>query len=237
MKRASIFGYSVDLTCPEDALKRTVSAMETSNGLHVITINPEIIAAADNDSGLAGIVKSAELVIPDSIGIMLAIWSMGEFKARQIPGIDYSERLLKLCAEKKLKVAFLGGQPGVIEKIKIPKVNVVFSHHGYYEDENCIIEELNKAEPDLLLVGLGSPKQDYFISKARNLLKSTVMIGVGGSFDVWAGKVKRAPAVFRHLGLEWFYRLVTQPKRFTRMFPVLPQFFLRILFDRKKLFI
>lgn len=237
MERANIFGYPVHICTQDEALNYVVSAMHDKCGMQVVTINPEMIMAADKTPELASILRQAELVIPDSVGIMLAIKSMGIFNAEKIPGVEFAENLLKICAEKGFKAGFLGGAPDVIEKLNFRDVNVVFAQHGYFkpEDEEDIVKKIQQAEPQLLLVGLGCPKQEYFINKYKNLLNKTVMIGVGGSFDVWTKKVKRAPIIFQNFGLEWFYRLITQPDRFNRMFPVLPLFFLRILFDRKHL--
>ncbi len=243
IQRINIFGYPVDITTRKAALEFTISHMESRQGVQVVTLNPEIIAAADKIPELANIIRKAELILPESTGIMLAIKSMGLNKAEKIPGIEFSEELMKNCAEKGLKVGFIGAKQEVIDALnietgkKFPGLNIVFSHHGYFKDENLneILEKLVEADPHLLFVALGSPEQEFFIAGHRNFLPKTTMIGVGGSFDVWAMKVKRAPSIFRKSGLEWFYRLIAQPSRFSRMFPVLPLFFLRIIFDRKNL--
>lgn len=242
-EKANIFGYPVDVTTRENALNMVLSCMQHRKGLHVVTINPEMIAAADKNPELATILKDAGLVIPDSTGIMLALKSLGIKKAEKIPGIEFSEKLMKKCEEKGYKVAFLGGTQETVSSMnteiqrEFPGLNVVFSCHGYFKEDELfkIHEELVKATPHLLFVALGSPGQEFFIKNTGNLLPETTMIGVGGSFDVWAKKVKRAPLVFRKSGLEWFYRLITQPFRFKRMFPALPLFFLRIAFDRRNL--
>lgn len=237
MERANIFGYPVHIGTKEEALDFVVTAMQEKRGMQVVTINPEMITGADKTPELADILRNAELVIPDSVGIMLAIKSLGLLDAEKIPGVEFAADLLTICAEKGFKVGFFGGAPDVIENLNFPGANVVFAQDGYFkpEDEENIIKNLQQTEPQLLLVGLGCPKQEYFINKYKNILNKTVMIGVGGSFDVWTKKVKRAPIIFQNFGLEWFYRLITQPERFNRMFPVLPLFFLRVLFDRKNL--
>ncbi len=237
MQKAKIFGYPVQITTQEEAVGFVLDAMQNSRGMHVVTINPEMMATADSSPELSDIIRQSGLVIPDSTGIMLAIKSLGIFNAEKIPGIEFCEKLLEICAEKGLRAAFLGGSPGVVQKLEFPGVNIVFSGHGYFKDEQIgeITGQLQKSMPHLLLVGLGCPKQEFFIRKIGKDLPETVMIGVGGSFDVWAKKIKRAPVFFRIFGLEWFYRLLAQPERFKRMFPVLPIFFLRIMFDRKNL--
>lgn len=240
-ERVKVFGYPVDITTKKQAVNHILNLIRDKKGLHIVTLNPEIIAAADKTTELAAIIRNAGLVLPESTGIMLAVKSMGLFNAEKIPGIEFSEELLGKSAEKGFKIAFLGGKPEVITSLnteikkKFPEINIVFSHHGYFEQADKMIGQICDAAPDLLLVGLGCPKQEFFINECQKQLKTTVMIGVGGSFDVWAKKIKRAPVFFRTFGLEWFCRLITQPERFNRMFPVLPLFFLRVIFDRKGL--
>ncbi len=240
-KRASILGYPVDLVNKDTAVDFVLNCMKNNKGIHIRTINPEIIALADKTPELAEIIKKSELIIPESSGIIMGLKRQGINDIDQIPGIEFSEDLLKKCAEKELKVAFLGGSQEVIELLnkeikKIhPNLNIVFYHNGYFSEKELvnIIKTLKNDPPHLLLVAIGAPKQEFLINKCRRELYSTVMIGVGGSFDVWAKKIKRAPIIFRMFGLEWLHRLIKQPSRFNRMFPTLPLFFLKIMFKTK----
>lgn len=243
VQKTCIFGYPVDITTCEDLTSFVLDCMKTRQGIQIVTINPEIINAADQNPELAKIIREAELVIPESTGIMLALKSIGIFKAEKIPGIEFCEKLMQKCQENEFKVAFLGGSAETIKSLKIelqeifPTLKAVFFHHGYFNKDNSekIINDLKNAEPHILFVGMGFPKQEFFIKYNKNVLNKTVMIGVGGCFDVWSKKIKRAPVLFRRFGLEWFYRLLTQPYRATRMFPVLPLFFFKILFNRADL--
>jgi N-acetylglucosaminyldiphosphoundecaprenol N-acetyl-beta-D-mannosaminyltransferase len=233
-KRAYVLGYPVDLLIKNEALSFVDKYMKAKTGLHVVTINPEIILAAEKNPELNSIIKKAELIIPDSTGMELALKRLG-FNIKKLAGIEFSDSLLELCAKNHYKVAFLGASQEVIEllqkelKTKYPDINIVYARNGYFSETDFqeITNNLKEQEPDLLLVALGAPKQEYFINKAGETLPHTVMIGVGGSFDVWAKKVKRAPVFFRILGLEWLYRLIKQPSRFGRMFPALPLFIIR----------
>jgi len=239
-RRIEIFGYPVDITTKEEAVSFALQRMLDGQGLQVVTINPEMITAADKTPKLAEIIKNAELVIPDSVGVELAMRRFGVPNAKRLPGIEFSEELMKKCEENGLKVAFLGGDEETVSLLKpeiakkYPQLNVVFVRNGYFKEEETpdIVEQLRISEPNLIFVGMGSPRQEYFINAARPVLDKAIMVGVGGSFDVWAKKIKRAPWTFRVLGLEWFYRLITMPERFNRMFPVLPLFLLRILLSR-----
>jgi len=240
-KRACVLGYPVDLVTKEEALAFAESSMEKETGLHVVTINPEIILAAEKNPELDAIIKKAELIIPDSTGMELALRRLG-FDIKKLAGIEFSEALIERCSKNNYKVAFLGATQEVIEslqkelKAKYPKINIVYARNGYFSDNDMpeITDKLKEVNPHLLLVALGAPRQEYIISKYREALPHTVMIGVGGSFDVWAKKVKRAPAIFRIFGLEWFYRLIKQPSRFSRMFPALPLFIIRTVILKQK---
>ena len=240
-KRACVLGYPVDLVTKEEALAFAESSMEKETGLHVVTINPEIILAAEKNPELDAIIKKAELIIPDSTGMELALRRLG-LDIKKLAGIEFSEALIERCSKNNYKVAFLGATQEVIEllqkelKAKYPELNIVYAHNGYFSDSDMpeITDKFKERNPHLLLVALGAPRQEYIISKYREALPHTVMIGVGGSFDVWAKKVKRAPAIFRIFGLEWFYRLIKQPSRFSRMFPALPLFIIRTVILKQK---
>ena len=233
-QRACVLGYPVDLVTKENALDFAEERMKTKTGLHVVTINPEIILAAEKNPELDAIIKKAELIIPDSTGMELALKRLG-FDIKKLAGIEFSEALIGRCAQNNYKVAFFGATQEVIEllqremKLKYPELNIVYARNGYFFENDMpeITNELKELNPHLLLMALGAPKQEYIINRYREILPHTVMIGVGGSFDVWAKKVKRAPVIFRIFGLEWLYRLIKQPSRFSRMFPALPLFILR----------
>jgi len=240
-KRACILTYPVDLLSMDQALDKAEEYIINSQGAHVVTINPEMITQARNNPTLDEILKSAELVIPDGIGVIIGLKTFG-VKTPQLPGIEFSEQLIAICAQKGYKVGFLGAQEETLNlavqnlEQKYPGLKVVFKRNGYFsdEDESQFIEDIKNAQPDVLFVALGVPKQEFWIYKYKNLLSHTIMVGVGGSFDVWANKVQRAPLAFRKLGLEWFYRLITQPSRFRRMFPTLPLFLLKVIFKRNE---
>ena len=240
-QRACVLGYPVDLVTKEEALNFTQNSMSAGEGLHIVTINPEIILAAEKNTELDAIIKKAKLIIPDSTGMELALKRLG-FNIKKLAGIEFSEALIERCVKNNFKVAFFGATQEVIEslqkelKTKYPEINIVFARNGYFSENDMpeITDKLQELNPHLLLVALGAPKQEYIINKYRETLPHTTMIGVGGSFDVWAKKVKRAPVIFRMFGLEWFHRLIKQPSRFSRMFPALPLFIIRTVILKQK---
>jgi N-acetylglucosaminyldiphosphoundecaprenol N-acetyl-beta-D-mannosaminyltransferase len=242
--RQKVLGYPVDLVDEQLALQIIDESWRLSKGLHVATVNAEMIIAAQQDQLLDRIVRHAHLIIPDGSGVVWALRLAGH-KVDRLPGIELAGATLKRAAAAGRTVALLGGKPEVLDKLIVslpesyPGLKIVASHHGYFtgSEEEEIVDKLAQAAPELILVALGVPKQEYFIDKWQDHFSKSVLIGVGGSFDVWVGNVKRAPAGFRKMHLEWLYRLMAEPWRYKRMGAALPQFALQVLNDlaQKKL--
>lgn len=238
-KTAKVLGYDVDLMTFNDALAFVENNLSNSKGLHIITINPEIIEMANKDTEFAKIINNADLVIPDGVGIKLALKFKG-IKQEQIPGIDFAKKLLYSCKNKR--TALIGAKEEVIKKAEeslrkeIPELNICYAANGYFskEEENNIIDKLANSAPDLVLVALGAPKQDIFINKCLKKMPNTIFIGVGGSFDVWAGVVERAPEIFRAIGCEWLFRTIKQPQRLKRIYKTLPIFLFKAIIESKR---
>lgn len=231
-KTVQLQGLNVDSFNFEDAIKyaNTISGQ-------VITINPEMINNAVNNPQFAKIINEAELVIPDGIGVEIGLKILGN-NVRRIAGIEFSRKMIDVFAEEGKSIGLIGAKPEIIEKAvanikaETPDVNIVYIQDGYFKDEEKVLDDIKQKQPKLLLAALGSPKQEEFIYKVKSLLPNTLMIGVGGSFDVWSGVVQRAPEIYQKLGLEWLYRTVKEPKRFKRIFPTLPLFVLKVLREK-----
>ncbi|MQS98366.1 WecB/TagA/CpsF family glycosyltransferase [Companilactobacillus halodurans] len=191
----------------------------------IVTPNPEIVLSARKDANFSKIINNADYVIPDGIGIIKGAKILGTPMHERITGFDTLKYLIEAANRKLLKVYILGSKPEVIEatanKIKkdYPQIDLVGYHDGYFKDEGEIAQEIITKKPNLVLVALGSPKQEIFINKYKDQLNA-VWIGVGGSFDVFSGTKKRAPKIMQKLNLEWFYRLVKEPTRFGRMLAI-----------------
>lgn len=232
-----LLGFNIDTFSFERALSYAKLLMEFKVGGQVVTINPEMIENALDDFKFTEILNEADLVIPDGVGIQLALKIKG-VNIQRIAGIEFSRKLIEICAKNNYSVALVGAKPEIIEKTaqnlksEIEHLNIIYLQDGYFADEDKVIEELKEVMPRLVLVALGSPKQEEFISKARVVLTRSLMIGVGGSFDVWSGEVKRAPVIYQKLGLEWLYRTIKEPQRFKRIFPTLPRFLFRVIFGK-----
>ena len=231
-------GYKIDDIAFSDAIEKAIDLSDSDKVSQIVTINPEMFNCAEKDSKFAEILHSAEIVIPDGIGIKLALKLRGKSVSR-IAGVDFAKELLKRCAALNYPVAIIGAKEDVISKAienlnnEIENLNIVYYHNGYFDDDKFIYEELQRYSPKLILVAMGSPRQEYFIYNAKSLLRKCVMIGIGGSLDVWSGFVKRAPKIYQKLGIEWLYRTITQPERFKRIFPALPMFLLKSILYKK----
>ncbi len=203
----------------------------------VVTINPEMIDYASKHPDFANILKEAELVIPDGVGVQLGLKILGH-NVKRIAGIEFARKIVEKNAADGKTIALIGAKPHVIEKAvenlkkEISGINIVYYHDGYFKDDTEILNQLQLKKPHLVLTALGAPKQEEFNYKAKKLLPESLFIGVGGSFDVWAGEVERAPEIYQKLWLEWLYRTVKEPKRFKRIFPTLPLFVLKVLKEK-----
>ncbi len=238
-RKTHILGVPFDVVTMEQAVDR-VKKMLTAEGQHIIcTPNPEIVMEAQTDEALMQILKEADLVVPDGVGV---VWASKYSEIRlqeRVAGYDLTQNLMQALADTEETFYFFGGAPGVAAAAarrmtkEHPGLRIVGVHNGYFDEkeEKKIIQDIKKKAPSILLVGLGAPKQEKWIYENLHTVGAKTAIGVGGSFDVMAGNVKRAPKLFQKLGLEWFYRLISQPTRWKRMMR-LPKFALTVLKTR-----
>lgn len=207
--------------------------IKQGRGSHVITLNAEMTIQAEKDPALAKVIKNAELVIPDGSGVVLYVRYLLRQKVERLPGIELAENLIQATAKqaKPAKIFFYGGGVGVaatasqLWQKQLPNLNIIGTHSGYHslEEEQQLLQTLAQTKPEVILVGLGVPKQELWIAKNRHLCPHATWIGVGGSFDIWSGKKTRAPQWLANNHLEWLYRLYQEPWRWRRML-ALPEF-------------
>jgi N-acetylglucosaminyldiphosphoundecaprenol N-acetyl-beta-D-mannosaminyltransferase len=211
-------------------------------GSHVVTLNAEMAIQAEHDDTLAGIIRKAELVIPDGAGVVLYLRLQGK-RRRRCPGIELAESLVRQAGKmgEYCPIFFYGGAPGIAEQAakmwqhQLPELAIAGIQHGYLspEAEQELKDTLKQKQPRLIFVGLGVPRQELWIAQNRHLCPEATWIGVGGSFDIWAGIKSRAPRWLGDNHLEWLYRLYQEPWRWRRM-RALPQFALKAIGVRLK---
>ncbi len=196
----------------------------------VVTADSSGLAAAHNDPDLKAIYKQAALATADSIGVVWALRRQGA-RVERVSGVDIVDHVCGLSAEKGYRIYFLGAAPGVAElaaeklRLRHPGCNIVGTRNGFFPatDDEFVAKEVADAKPDVLFVAMGIPRQEKFIAATLPLIGAKVAMGVGGSFDVFSGRVKRAPVVVQRLHLEWLWRLLQNPRKIHKV-KMLPRF-------------
>ena len=240
--KVNILGVLVDKVTVEQASDRIIEYISASEGANsVFTPNSEIIMAAYRDPEFCNLLNSSDLLTADGIGVVYASKIVKNPIAERAAGYDIACRTLEKLAKLGGSLYLFGSKPGVAElaaaniESRYSGVKVVGMSDGYLDEvkEKAIIEDIKSTKPDLLFVCLGAPKQERWISAHKSELGAKVCMGIGGSLDVFAGTVKRAPEFYTKHGIEWLYRLMKQPSRFVRMLD-LPRFGLKVLAKGRK---
>lgn len=242
-KRTDILGVGFDSLTMDEAAERAMQYIaahgEKGGAAYVVTPNPEIVWNCRKDEILREAVSEASMVLADGVGVIYGGKILGTPLKARLPGIDFAGRVMLELSKKGGSVYLLGSKPGVAEKAgekltqTYPGLVVAGTHDGYFKDDEPIIREINEKRPDLVLVCLGSPKQERWASANRKKLDAGILACLGGALDVYAGEVLRAPKWMQKAGLEWLYRLIKQPSRIGRMMS-LPRFMFAVIWRKLK---
>lgn len=241
MDKVNVLGVKIDKVTIESATDRICEMLRKSGNHAVFTPNSEIIYAAYKDSRFCELLNSADMLTADGIGVVYASKILGNPVLERAGGYDIACRVIDKISESGDRLYLFGGKPNVAEKAaenlksKYPFINICGTKNGYFspEESDSIISDINESGADIVFVCLGSPLQEKWIFENRNKLSCHVMMGIGGSLDVFAGVAERAPKIWQNLGLEWLYRLIKEPKRFWRML-ALPKFAFTVLLKGRK---
>lgn len=237
--KETVLGIQVNTESYDDLLPLVFQQIEDNKKSLIVAINPEKIMKANEDPALKELLNNAEFQIPDGIGVILASKIQKGRITSRVTGVDMMLRLCEEAAKRGKPIFLYGGKPGVADaaadKLRqmYPNILIVGTQDGYEKDNAKVVQKINEAKPDLLFVAMGSPKQENWINANRGELHPTIYQGVGGSFDVLAGNVKRAPVAFQKAGLEWLYRLMKEPHRIKRQI-ALPLFLVEVAKSRGK---
>ncbi len=237
--RIDIFGTEFDNITLDEAIDRAYCMIGSGKNHRIVTPNSEIVYMARKDDALRGVLNGSDLVVPDGIGVVHASKICKTPLRGKVAGIELGEGLIARLAREGGRIYFLGAKPGVAEAAakalceKYPGLTVSGVHDGYFKEDDEVIKAINAAHTDVLFVCLGAPKQELWMAKNQSRIETSLMLGLGGSLDVFAGVAQRAPDIWIRLGLEWFYRLCKEPWRIGRMM-ALPKFLLTVIFSRKK---
>ena len=223
MSRTDVLGVGFDNVTKAEAVERALALIDAREGRYVVTPNPEIVMLAKENPALKEALAGADIVLPDGAGIVKGAAILGRPMKEKVPGIDFACGVMARLAERGGSVYLFGAKPGVAEaaaetlRTKFPGLVISGTSDGYFSDDGPIREKIKDAAPDFLLVCLGAPKQELWMAKMSGKLLVGLMVGLGGSLDVFAGTVKRAPEAWQKLDLEWLYRLLKEPRRIGRM--------------------
>lgn len=240
-KQADLFGAKLHLLTMAETVDLIISAIKNQFFCTHSVLNVAKVVKMQKDESLKRAVNACDVVNVDGMGL---VWG-GRFLNLPIPervtGIDLMQNLLKRAQEEKMRVFFLGAKEDIlltmISKVRqtFPDLEIAGYHHGYFhaDDESALIEKIRLNKPHILCVAMSSPKKELFIENYAAALKETFIMGVGGSFDVIAGYVRRAPTWMQSIGLEWFYRLCQEPKRMWKRYAITNSIFLWMLIKAK----
>lgn len=238
--RVEILGVGVDPVTMSEALERVEEFFSARSPRLIATANAEMLMRATHDDELRSILNGADLVVPDGAGTVWAAHHLGAEMPERVAGYDLAQEIMRRAPSAGRKIFFFGSAPGVADKAKskaeelYPGISIVGTRNGYFTsaEEPSIIDQIKKAQPDLLLAALGVPKQEKWLAAHMSELNVPVSIGVGGTFDVMAGVMKRAPKWMQRAKLEWLFRAMLQPKRAGRLI-ALPKFVFKVHASKK----
>ncbi len=242
MNRINFLNCKIDLLTMEETLKIIQNKIDNNEFLHQVVINVAKLIHIQNNIDLKNSVNNSDIINIDGMGIIYGanFLNYNINKNFKVSGIDLFYKLLELSEKKKYKIFLLGGTDDIIKKTVInlkqnyKKLNIAGYHHGYFwENEEEIVGKINDSKANLLFVAITSPKKEIFIEKWKKELKINYVMGVGGTFDIVAGKSKRAPKWMQNFGLEWFYRILQEPKRMWKRYLITNSIYFYLLLKEK----
>jgi len=217
-------------------------AVQRNDKINIVSGNPEVLYNGLQDKALYDFFNSKNtIIIPDGVGVVHTARLLKEPVKEKIAGIEVMEGIIEYCAANEKGIFLLGAEQAVVENCmlnlmdKYPTLKICGIHNGFFDLDNCenLIEQINKTKPFAIFVAMGSPRQDKFIMKYMDILDVNIFMGVGGSFDIFGGKLKRAPKWMIKTNLEWLYRVIKEPVRIKRLASI-PKFMFLAVKDSKK---
>ncbi len=226
MQKNLINNFEITPKSLEEILIDVEKAWEEKQSLRILSFNPEMLIYSTENKDFDNALRKAQIIIADGIGIIILLKLMGVKFIKRIAGIDLASKILEKACEKNISIALLGGTEDTIKntiekiKLKYQNINIIYKRHGFFnqEQEKNIIKEILELQPQLVFLALPFQRAEIIIADLQKQKLHAILMGVGGTFDVWSGGIKRSPLVFQKLGLEWFWRLCLQPQRFQRIF-------------------
>ena len=237
--RIDVLGVGFDNVTMDEAVSRAMDFLAEEGTHYVATPNPEIVEVCRENPAARAAVNGADLVLPDGIGVIKGAAMLGTPLRERVPGIEFAARLMARMAEEGRSLFLLGAKPGVAEEaarrltVQYPGLRIAGTHDGYFQDDAPVIEAIRRSGAEAVFVCLGAPKQELWMAKNGAATGARLLCGLGGSLDIFAGNVERAPQFWREHGLEWLYRLCREPRRIGRMMK-LPLFLVHVKQEKKR---
>jgi len=237
--RIDVLGVGFDNVTMAEAVDRAVELLGEDRAHYVVTPNPEIVEVCRENAAARAAVNGADLVLPDGIGVIKGAAMLGTPLKEKTPGIEFAAHLMERMAQAGQSLYLLGAKPGVAEKAaerlagQYPGLVIAGTHDGYFQEDGPVLEAIRRSGADVVFVCLGAPKQEKWMAENGAATGARLLCGLGGSLDVFAGVVERAPKFWSDHGLEWFYRLCKEPRRIGRMMK-LPLFLVHVKQERRK---
>lgn len=237
--RTDVLGVGFDDVTPEQAAGRAMELIAAGGTHYVVTPNPELVQMARHSEDYRATLNGADLVLPDGVGVVYAAKILDRPLKGRAPGIDFASALCQRLSRTGGRLFLLGARPGIAELAAAelerahPGLTVCGTHDGYFQEDGPVVAAIRESGADVVFVCLGAPKQENWMKANGAACGAKLLVGLGGSLDVFAGQVKRAPEGFQKLGLEWLYRLLKEPARIGRM-AKLPLFLVSAVGERVK---
>ncbi len=226
MTRHRIFGVWLDALTMEQTIERCTELVELRRPVQHVVLNASKVVLMKDVPGLTEIIENCDLVNADGQSVVWAGRILGVPVPERVAGIDLMERLLQRSEERGWPVYFLGAEDEILARFRevvserFPRIVVAGARNGYFTDDSAVADDVRAAEPRILFVAISSPRKEQFLAEQLPRMGPVFAMGVGGSFDVWAGKAQRAPRWMQRLGLEWFHRFAQEPRRMWRRYLV-----------------
>ncbi len=237
--RINVLGVGFDNLTMQEAVERAMELIREPGVHSVVTPNPEIVEVCRENPAAREAVNGADLVLPDGVGVIKGAAMLGTPLKEKTPGIEFAAHLMGKMAEEGLSLFLLGAKPGIAQQAAVrlaeqyPGLRIAGTHDGYFQEDGPVTQAIAASGADCVFVCLGAPRQELWIRENGPATGAHLLCGLGGSLDVFAGAVERAPRFWREHGLEWLYRLCKEPRRIGRMMK-LPLFLVHVKQEKRK---